>query len=304
MRRALVVFNPNAAGVSHGTRDVIVRALGSELKLEVAETKRRGHATHIAQGAAHDGTDVVVVFGGDGTLNEVVNGVAGSDVEVVPIPGGGTNVFARTMGYPKDPIEATAIALERLQERAEPRKINLGRVNGRHFAFCCGLGIDAAVVRAVERRSAVKKTIGEAFFVYSALRQLFFAYPRRDAPMTISGPEDIDAVRSMFVCNSDPFTFWGARGFRLCPDADPSSHLDVTAVTTMATARLLRIAWRAFGSGGHLKLPYVHALHNVESLTVSCTRPVPYQVDGEFAGEADGFVFESVPQALSVVTAT
>ena len=112
MRRGLLVFNPGATRVSPRMRDVIAHALSDELKLDVVETKRRNHATHLAAGAAHEGFDVVVCFGGDGTLNEVINGLAGTDVPLVPIPGGGTNVFARTMGLPKDPIDATSIVLE------------------------------------------------------------------------------------------------------------------------------------------------------------------------------------------------
>src|SRR5437660_14407 len=143
MRRALLLLNPEATSVSPAVRDVIARALASELKLDVAETKRRHHATHLARGAAHEGFDIVVCFGGDGTLNEVINGLAGTDVPLIPLPGGGTNVFARTMGLSKDPIEATTTILRHLQEGVLPRRINLGSLNGRAFAFCAGIGIDA-----------------------------------------------------------------------------------------------------------------------------------------------------------------
>src|SRR5437899_1861365 len=149
MRRGLLILNPEATRVSHRTRDVIAHALSAELKLDIAETKRRNHATHLASGAAHEGYDVVVCFGGDGTLNEVINGLAGTDVPLVPIPGGGTNVFARTMGLPKNPIEATSIVLEHLHDGTEPRRINLGRMNGRMFSFGAGAGLDAQGVRCV-----------------------------------------------------------------------------------------------------------------------------------------------------------
>ena len=296
-----MVFNPEATSVSSRVRDVIARALASELKLEVAETKRKEHATHLARGATHDGTELVVVLGGDGTLNEVVNGLAGSEVPIIPLPGGGTNVFARTMGYPKDPIEATSVAIERLQSDVEPRAINLGRVNGRFFAFCAGIGFDAAVVRGVERRFKMKKKIGEPFFVYTALGQAV-RYPRREAPIAIDvAGEHLDAVKSVLVCNSDPFTFWGDRALRLCPGADPTKDLDVTAVTSMSIPRLLRIAGRAFGKGKHIELKYVRSFQDVAAFTVTCSRPVPYQVDGEFAGEGDSFSFESVERALRVL---
>src|SRR5688572_24656832 len=126
MRRGLLLFNPEATSVSRRVRDVIAHALASEIELEVTGTKMRHHATHIARGAVHEGFDVVVCLGGDGTLNEVINGLAGSSVPVVPLPGGGTNVFARTMGLPNDPIEATAVVLDKIAVGSPPRRISLG----------------------------------------------------------------------------------------------------------------------------------------------------------------------------------
>lgn len=302
MRRALLVYNPEATSVSPRVRDVIAHALQTELKLDVAETKRRHHATHLAQGAAHDGYDLVVCLAGDGTLNEVVNGLAGSDLPLVPLPGGGTNVFARTMGLPKDPIEATSVVLEHLTDGTEPRRISLGRVNGRHFAFCSGVGFDGAIVRAVERRFRLKQRIGEPFFVMQGLRTFFFAYRRDDRPIALTaGGERIPDLASAIVCNSDPYTFLGERPFRVCPDADPDRGLDVTALRRLRTGLVLRVIWRAFGSGGHTKFRSVRALHDLGRFTIECARPLPYQVDGDYAGEDTLFEFESVPRALSVL---
>lgn len=301
MRRALLVFNPEATSVSPRVRDVIAHALEAELKLDIAETKRRHHATHLARGAAHEGFDAVAVLGGDGTLNEVVNGLAGTDIPVIPLPGGGTNVFARTLGLPKDPIEATSVILEHLHEGRPPRHINLGSVNGRAFAFCAGVGYDAAVVRAVERRFRLKQRIGESYFVLQALRILLPA-SRWNPPMRIEcGGETIGNLHEVIVGNSNPFTFLGRREFKLCPRAELDAGLDVTALTSMRTPTLVRIALSAFGSGKHIGFRSVRALHDVDRFTVLCDRPLPYQVDGDFAGEGTRFEFESRPRALSVL---
>lgn len=303
MRRGLLVFNPEATSVSPRVRDVIAHALASELKLDVAETKRRHHATHLAIGAAHEGFDIVVVLGGDGTLNEVVNGLAETDVTVVALPGGGTNVFSRTLGLPNDPIEATAVVLERIAEGAPSRKINLGRLNGRAFAFCAGIGFDAAVVKAVERRFRLKRKIGEGLFVAQALRTFFFVYPRRDPALTlhIEGTT-IEGLHAVVSCNSNPYTFLGRRPFQVCPEADPELGLDVTALAKLGTAGTLRMIWRAFGSGGHTRLRQVRSAHDLSGFRVESSRPVPYQVDGDFAGEDTHFEFEVLPQALNVLS--
>jgi diacylglycerol kinase family enzyme len=282
---------------------VITRALASDLVVDVAETKRRGHAQHLAAGAVHEGYDLVLVLGGDGTLNEVINGIAGTDTPLAILPGGGTNVFARTHGIPEDAVEATAHLLERLRDGATPKRINLGVVNGRHFAFCAGTGFDAAVVRAVERRFKMKKAIGEWFFVTTALRLFFFAYDRRSAPMTFRLPDGTEHrnLRVVIAGNSNPFTFLGKRPFQVTPLADAARGLDLTAVRSLATHRVLRFLWRAFGSGGQIHLRNVIGLHDLDRFEVDSDRPVPLQVDGDYLGEGTHFEFTSAPDALSLL---
>jgi len=297
-----MVFNPHASSVSEPVRDVIAHALASEVKLDVAETKHRHHATELAAGAVADGFDLIACLGGDGTLNEVVNGMAGAEVPVIPLPGGGTNVFARTMGLPKDPVEATSLVLERLHDDVEPERINLGRVNGRAFTFCAGIGFDAAVVRAVERRQRIKRRVGEPFFVYQAVRTFFFAYPRRNPPLSIeAGEEAVDGLHQVVVCNSNPYTFLGKRPFQLCPSASSDRGLDYTALRSFRTATVLRVVLRAFGAAGHPKMRSVRTAHDLDEFRVHASRPVLYQVDGDFAGEASAFELSSEPRALSVI---
>jgi diacylglycerol kinase family enzyme len=303
VKRALLILNPEATTVTARTRDVITRALASDLVVDVAETKRRGHAQHLAAGAVHEGYDLVLVLGGDGTLNEVINGIAGTDTPLAIIPGGGTNVLARTHGIPLDAVEATAHLLERLRDGAVPKRINLGLVNGRYFAFCAGVGFDAAVVRAVERRFKMKKAIGEWFFVTTALRLFFFAYNRREKPIHIRLPDGTEH-RDLLVAiagNSNPFTFLGKRAFQVTPLADAERGLDVTGVRSLALHRTLRFLWRAFGSGGQIHLRNVVGLHDLERVEVIADRAMPLQVDGDYVGEGTRFEFTSAQEALSLL---
>jgi diacylglycerol kinase family enzyme len=166
--RALLVANTRASTVTPGKLSVIERALSSELKLEVVRTKRREHATHLAKGAAHEGLDLVIALGGDGTVNEVVNGLAQTGVPLAVLPGGGTNVLARSLGIPEDTIEATGHLIANLH--GHPRRVPLGRAEDRWFAFACGMGLDGAIVRDVERRQTLKKTMSEWYYLWSGLR--------------------------------------------------------------------------------------------------------------------------------------
>src|SRR5688572_13091931 len=177
MPRVLLLCNPSASSVTPRARVVIQAALSAEADVTVAETGRRGHATRLAQGAAADGVDVVVVLGGDGTLNEAANGLAGSATALAPLPGGSTNVFARTIGLPDDPVAATSAILDALAG-GSIRRVGLGSVNGRYFLFHVGMGFDAAVVQQVERRSSLKRYASHPLFVYAAVDTALRHYDR------------------------------------------------------------------------------------------------------------------------------
>lgn len=303
VKRAVLITNPEATTVTTRTRDVIARALSSDLVVDVAETKRRGHAQHLAAGAVHEGYDLVLVLGGDGTLNEVINGVAGTGTPLGVLPGGGTNVFARTHGIPKDPVEATGALLERIREGTPPKRLNLGLVNGRYFGFIAGVGFDAAVVRQVERRFRLKKAIGEWYFVTTALRTYFFAYDTREAPITLRLPDGTEHtdLRVAIAGNSNPFTFLGDRPFQVTPNADAEGDLDLTAVRSLAVHRVLRFVWRAFGSGGQIHLRNVLGFHDLERFEITGTHPLPLQLDGDFIGESSRFEFSSARDALVLI---
>src|SRR6185312_2305792 len=164
----MLLVNSSASSVTARGRVMIQKALSADHEVTLAETSRRGHATRLAQGAAADGVEVVVVLGGDGTLNEAANGLAA-------LPGGSTNVFARTLGLPDDAIEATVVLLEALS-RHSIRRVGLGMVNGRYFLFHCGMGFDAAIVARVERRAALKRYASHPLFLFSAFETWFRDY--------------------------------------------------------------------------------------------------------------------------------
>ncbi|MBI4728949.1 MAG: diacylglycerol kinase family lipid kinase [Acidobacteria bacterium] len=300
--RALLLFNPEASRVSPRVRDVIAKALSAEMKLEVSETKRRDHARHLAQGAVHQGIDLVACLGGDGTLNEVINGLAGSDVILAPIPGGGTNVLARTLGLPRDSAEATGVLLERIRQGASTRRVNLGVVNGRYFGFCAGIGFDAAVVRSVERVMRLRKRFGDWLFVSTALRRFFFATDRRHPLLTLNAPEEtVPNLHAAVVGNSNPYTYLGERPFQVCPLADLGGGLDLMALRTMRTVPVVRMILRAFGTGGHIRLRAVLHRHDLDRIEIVAGEPVPFQTDGDYIGEASRFEFSTARAALSVL---
>lgn len=305
MKRGLLLFNPEATSVSPRVRDVIAHALDDVVSLQIEQTEARHHATDIAREAAATGVEIVFVLGGDGTLNEAINGLAGSDATLVPLPGGGTNVLARTLGYPHDPIEATAVVIERLAEKAEPRRVNLGEVNGRRFAFCAGVGFDAQIVHEVERRFQMKKKIGQPYFVYQAFRTFFLKYDRRHPAITIrAGGRVIDDALLAIVCNSDPYTYLGARPFRVCPEAGLDRDLSLLALTKMRTVGALRVVGKAFSSARQGSMRFVESLADLQTIEIECARPLPYQVDGDHAGEGTHFEFRTLHDALSVLSAT
>lgn len=303
MRRVVLIANANAHTVTPYSLGVITKALAAGSRLEVAETKRQGHAMFVAKGAAHEGVDLVVALGGDGTVNEVANGLAHSDTAMAVLPGGGANVFARSLGMPTEPIEATGHLLGRLD--AEPARIPLGRIEDRYFVSNCGVGLDAAIVRAVESRQFAKRIAGDAFFVWSALRVFFLHYGRRRPRLRVSwgpGPQERrDGLFLAIMQKADPYTYLGARPMRLCPDVRREGGLDLIALDRMRASTVLRVALSAFGSGGRRPSRHVLAVHDERRIRIECDGPMPVQADGEWLGERTWVEIEAVPDALSIL---
>ncbi len=300
--RAVLVFNPKATATNARVRDVIRRALESDLKLDVVETKRRGHAIEVAREAAADGVEVVVVLGGDGTVNEVVNGLYGSATELAVVPGGSTNVFARALGLSGNPVEATSEILDALRTDRR-RRVNLGRANDRYFTFCAGVGIDAEVVRVVERHRRNGRHATPSLYVRSAVAHFFTGTERRAPSITIERPghEPEQGLFNVIVANGAPWTYFGEHPVDPCPLATFDGGLDVLALRRLRVVSTLRIVRQMFDSKPRIASRAAFQIHDADEFTVTSDRPLAYQLDGDYLGEIEQVTFRTVPDALSVV---
>jgi diacylglycerol kinase family enzyme len=300
--RAVLVFNPKATATNARVRDVIKRALESDLKLDVVETKRRGHAIEVARDAAANDVELVVVLGGDGTVNEVVNGLVGTPTELAVVPGGSTNVFARALGLPASPVEATSEILDAVRS-GRRRRVNLGKADDRYFTFCAGVGIDAEVVRVVERHRRNGRAATPALYVRSAVAHFYTGTERRVPSITIERPgeEPVAGVFNAIIANGAPWTYFGEHPVDPCPLADFDGGLDVLAMRRLKTVSTLRVVRQMFDSKPRIKSRAAFQLHDVGEFTMSSDRPLAYQLDGDYLGEVERVTFRSVPDALSVV---
>jgi diacylglycerol kinase family enzyme len=303
MPRVLLLCNPSASSVTPRARVVIQAAFSAEADVTVAETSRRGHATRLAQGAAANGTDAVIVLGGDGTLNEAANGLVGSATALGALPGGSTNVFARTVGLPNDPIEATGALIEAM--RAGKRKrVGLGNANGRYFTFHVGAGFDAAVVEEVEKRSSLKRYAGNPLFVYAAFRTWFRKFDRSAPPFAVHHADGTIVDNGYFcICQkTDPYTYLGRRPLSLAPEATLDSGLAITTLMSMSFGTIIGAAASAMGSGRHRRHSRrIDRRVDVDSITLVGHRKFPYQLDGEYMGEVDRLELRYVPDCVDLI---
>lgn len=311
-RSALVIANPKASTVSAALESVVMAALGGVLDVRAQRTAYAGHATLMASAAAAAGTEVVVALGGDGTVNEVLNGLAHagsggpSPTVLAPLPGGATNVIARVLGYPNDLVAATDELLGRLAAWA-PQEITLGRAGERWFAASAGIGLDAEAARDVDRFPERKARFGKWWYLSRALRAAGRGYvgtvlPAPRLTVTDLGEPAGDPWPATLAIaqNAAPYTYFGARRVDVCPDADLALGLDLAAA---------RLRWRDLGPaaigvfrGGPRDLPSVRIFHDRTALAIASTgAPFPLQVDGEFVGEQDELRLVSVPRALRVL---
>ena len=301
----LLLVNSSASSVTARARVVIQKALAADHEVTMAETSRRGHATRLAQGAAAVGTDVVAVLGGDGTLNEAANGLAGTSTALAVLPGGSTNVFARTIGLPNDPIEATGVLVEALARDAiEP--VGLGSVNGRYFLFHVGIGFDAEVVRQVERRPGLKRWAAHPLFVFATLTTWSRHYDRSRPRFTLrfdDGPE-VEAAFAV-VFNSNPYTYLGNRPLDVAPDAALDRPLAVFTMRSLGLWTTLSTVASVLGSGHRARRSRaVDYRTDVVRLAVTGHGPFPYQVDGDHLGSIEGLELRYEPDVLRLVMPT
>ena len=298
--KLLLIVNPSASSVTPRAQVVIQKALAADHQLEVAGTRRRGHATRLAQAAASNGVEVVVVLGGDGTLNEAANGLAGTDCALAPLPGGSTNVFARTIGLSDDAIEATGQMLDALA-RDQIRPVGLGSVNRRYFLFHAGIGFDAAVVEQVERRGDLKRYANHPLFMYSAVSTWLRHYDRSRARFAVTFADGTSVQDGYFaIClNTNPYTFIGSRPFDIAPEATLDRGLVMVTIRTMRLSRFLPLVASGLTASKRLrKSRHVDYRTDLTEFELSSTSRFPYQVDGDFLGHVSSLRFRHEPGAL------
>lgn len=300
--RALLIVNPKATTTTPRMRDVLARALGSEVKVDLVETTHRNHATELAQQAAADGLEFVVVLGGDGTVNEAVNGLVHSDTTLGIVPGGSANVFARALGMSQSPVEATSELLDAL--RADRRRVvNLGRADDRYFTFAAGLGVDAEIVHRVERHRHSGRTATPGRYLRTAVLHYILHTNRRQPSVTLEVPgrEPVSGLFNGIVANGSPWTYFGQAPVNPCPGASFDGDLDVFAVRKMTIPGGIRVSRQFFGERERIRSRVVVTLHDVPEFTLTSERPLAAQVDGDYIGVRDSVTYSSVRRALTVV---
>ncbi|HEX6490439.1 MAG TPA: diacylglycerol kinase family protein [Gaiellaceae bacterium] len=292
MKRAALIVNPFASGVTQGRLADVERELRGSLELTVALTERRGHAIELARAAAD--AEAIFVYGGDGLLNEVVNGVNGH-VPLGVLPGGKTNVVARALGLPSEPRAAAQRLLA-----GSPRRISVGRVNGRRFAFAAGVGFDAELVRRVDRRGRRSdgRRPGDVAFVWEAMRLLASSRGRYEPTIELTG---FGRAAFVLVANANPYSFAGRRALRVAPEASWELGLDLVAPQRVGPRTLPRLLALTFFGPGQRRPGDVFYGHDLDLIEVQCDLPLPLQADGEDLGDVERAVFEAERDAVTVL---
>jgi diacylglycerol kinase family enzyme len=305
----LLIVNPKATTVSARLQHLVVYALRGRYQVDAAETEGPNHATQLTREAL-GAYDLVVAFGGDGTVNEAANGLAGSQVPLAILPGGCTNVVCRMLGIPTDVVDATEHLLG-LADGFEPRAIDLGRVNDRFFVSSGGVGLDADTTRWVDDHARAKSRAGPLFFGYRGLVS-FEKYLRK--PVRIAVEADGRRVEgvSLVVQNSDPYTYFRSRPVRVCEGAKLDSGTLSMVVLKRARQRdLPGLAWRLLSSrqpsiSEHPQAESFAGLRQARVVTPDgdAIQPMPFpiQVDGDYVGDYTQAAFTVKPRGLLVAT--
>ncbi len=303
--RGLLIVNPQATTTTGNSADLAIRSLTGLVDLDVEHTRYRGHARELAAAARGE---LVIVLGGDGAINEAVNGImgrpgGGGTPLLAVIPGGGGNVFAQALGLPVD----TAAAIARIRELIEAgryRAIGLGLAGDRYFTFSAGLGMDAEAVREVERLRANGRRESATLFAWAILRRYSSGTDRRHPALTLER-DGQPATPDLFmtaITNHSPWTYVRGRAMLPAPNPDFNSGLDVLALRKLRATTILSalgqmlLIRRRSPRGRH-----VLTVTGLESLTVRSVRPIAFQVDGDYLGETEAVKFQFVPHALRVV---
>jgi diacylglycerol kinase family enzyme len=306
----LIIVNPYATTVSDRLKNLVVYALQARYDVEAVDTEASEHAIEIGREARDGGYDIVVAFGGDGTLNEVVNGLAGTDVPVSVLPGGSTNVVCRTLGIPNDVVDATEHLIG-LADDFHPRKVDLGRCNGRHFVFACGVGLDASVVRRVDAHPLLKARARYWYYTWAAVTAFYSEYLRDPVRLELElEGERIEGITAI-AQNSDPFTYFADIPIRIAEQiALDDGRISLAVLRRAAQRDMLPVAARVLSKrlmvAKHRQVETFEGVREAMVRSISIEeggnrRPLPVQVDGDYIGEYTEMRFSVAPGALTLV---
>jgi diacylglycerol kinase family enzyme len=303
-RRMLIIVNPYATTVSDRLKNLVVYALRGSYEVDAIDTESRDHATKLTREAAREGYDIVVAFGGDGTVNEAANGLIGSDTPMSCLPGGRTNVYCRMLGIPIDVVDATEHLLQ-LADDWRPRAVDVGYINERRFLFSAGVGLDASVVERVDAHPRLKARMGEWYYTWTGIQTFNRRYlinpPKFEAEI---GDERIEGMTAI-VQNASPYTYFGNRPVDMGEGATlDSGDLSGVVLRRASPIDIPTIIWRALSKRARLaRHRKVSSFTQVEGLRVRSLddRPLPLQVDGDYIGEATEAVFGVIPGGIRVV---
>ncbi len=301
--RVTLIVNPFASAVTQRARVLIQQRLAADNDLTVIETTKGGHAIRLAHGAGRAGAEVVIALGGDGTINEVANGLLGTDTAVAPLPGGSTNVFARAIGYPNDPVAATSVLVEAMAA-GSIRPVGVGLANGRAFLFHCGAGFDAAVVERVEQRGPLKRYVGHPLFLLSTLTTWYRRVDRAHPWFAVESDDgrQIGSAHLAIALNCNPYTYLGNRPLDLAPEAGLGSPLSVVTLRSLGLRALLPAAVKAVRSpDGVPDGGFTGHWSGVSGAVITGYREFPYQLDGEFLAPTSELRLDHRPDAIRLV---
>lgn len=300
-RSGVLIVNPGAGRTSAERRIEVVDEVRRRLRVDVYETPQREAGIEVAAQAADAGVPAVLAFGGDGLVNEVANGVAGTATALAILPGGTMNVFARALGIPTDPLDALDALLGRWEQG--PRRVPLGRMDDRFFTFSAGCGFDAEAAGRVERDHRSKRAFGEVFFYWSAFRVLAGSYRHRKPSMTLSGEFGEVPVAMAIGCNAGPYAYLAGRAVDLAPGVSLDGGLDVFALKSMRIEALPLYAWRAVISGDLVHHRDTFYASELDWFEISSEEAFARHVDGEPLEPATSARFDVVPDVLKVLGA-
>ncbi len=306
----LLIVNPYATTVSDRLKNLVVYALQGRYEVETVATEAQNHATEIGREVRDHGYDIVVAFGGDGTLNEVANGLTGTDVPVSVLPGGSTNVVCRTLGIPNDVVDATEHLLALVDEWA-PRKIDLGAVDDRHFVFSCGVGIDATVVKRVDAHPRLKSRAGPYYYSWAAISAFYRNYIVNPVRLRVVIDGKTSEGITALAQNSDPFTYFASRPIRVCEGVEiDDGTLSLGVLKRAAQRDMPTLIPRLFSdkrpAARHRQIEHFEGVRAASVNSISETRdgvvrPFPIQVDGDYIGERTHLDLRVAPGALTVI---